>query len=159
MITEQNENGRRTEKVELQDIDCYEKLGFCFSKTKKWTILMVIFVVQSSMNFNSSIYVNAVEEISQTFDVSKQAARAGQAAMLIAYAFGCELWAPWSEEIGRWPIMQLSLLLVNLWQIPCALARNLTTIVVARAFVGLSSAGGSVTLGMVADMWVGGKGQ
>jgi hypothetical protein len=32
---------------------------------------------------------------------------------LVAYAFGCEFWAPWSEEIGRWPVLQLSLLLVN----------------------------------------------
>lgn len=48
--------------------------------------------------------------------------------------------------------MQLSLLLVNIWQIPCALAPNFGTIVVCRALGGLSSAGGSVTLGMVADM-------
>jgi MFS family permease len=68
-------------------------------------------------------------------------------------AFGCELWAPWSEEFGRWPIMQLSLFLVNIWQIPCALAPNLGTIVACRALGGLSSAGGSVTLGMTADMW------
>jgi MFS family permease len=56
------------------------------------------------------------------------------------------------KQIGRWPIMQLSLLLVNIWQIPCALAPNFGTIVVCRALSGLSSAGGSVTLGMVADM-------
>jgi MFS family permease len=140
-------------KVELQDTDCYEKLGFRYSALKKWMILTVIFAVQSSMNFNASVYANAVNDISKTFGVSKQAARVGQAVMLIAYAFGCELWAPWSEEIGRWPILQLSLLLVNLWQIPCALAPNFATIVVGRVLVGLSSAGGSVTLGMVADMW------
>lgn len=49
--------------------------------------------------------------------------------------------------------MQLSLLLVNIWQIPCAVAPNFGTIVVCRILGGLSSAGGSVTLGMVADMW------
>lgn len=42
---------------------------------------------------------------------------------------------------------------MNLWQIPCALAPNYATIVVGRTLGGLSSAGGSVTLGMVADMW------
>lgn len=40
-----------------------------------------------------------------------------------------------------------------MWQLPCALAPNFATIVVARFLGGLSSAGGSVTLGMVADMW------
>lgn len=49
--------------------------------------------------------------------------------------------------------MQLSLFFVNIWQIPCALAPNFGTIVVCRALGGLSSAGGSVTLGMTADMW------
>ncbi|ERF74027.1 hypothetical protein EPUS_03842 [Endocarpon pusillum Z07020] len=140
-------------KVELQDADCYDKLGFRYSTVKKWTILSVIFAVQTSMNFNASIYANAVGGISNTFGVSKRAARLGQAVMLIAYAFGCELWAPWSEELGRWPVLQLSLFLVNIWQLPCALAPNLGTMIVGRALVGLSSAGGSVTLGMVADMW------
>lgn len=35
----------------------------------------------------------------------------------------------------------------------CALAPNIGTMVVGRALGGLSSAGGSVTLAMVADMW------
>ncbi len=148
-----NISDRADGKVELDHADCYDKLGFRYSTVRKWTILSVIFVVQCSMNFNASIYANAVGGISKKYDVSKQAARVGQAVMLITYAFGCELWAPWSEEIGRWPILQLSLLFTNIWQIPCALAPNFGTIIVGRALVGLSSAGGSVTLGMVADMW------
>ena len=142
-------DGRR----ELTDDECYEKLGFCFPWYKKWAILTVIFTVQMSMNFNSSVYANAVTPLSEHFHISEQAARVGQMIFLVAYAFGCELWAPWSEEFGRWPIMQLSLFLVNVWQIPCALAPNFGTIVVCRFLGGLSSAGGSVTLGMTADMW------
>jgi MFS family permease len=116
-------------------------------------ILSVIFVVQMSMNFNTGVYANAVTGLTEKFHISEQAARVGQCVFLVAYAFGCELWAPWSEEFGRWPIMQLSLFLVNIWQIPCALAPNYGTIVVCRVLGGLSSAGGSVTLGMTADMW------
>ncbi|OJK04904.1 hypothetical protein ASPACDRAFT_1851863 [Aspergillus aculeatus ATCC 16872] len=142
-------NGKR----ELTEEDAYEKLGFCFPWYKKWGILTVIFVVQMSMNFNSSTYSNAVVQLSEHFHISQQAARVGQMIFLVTYAFGCELWAPWSEEFGRWPIMQLSLLLVNIWQIPCALAPNFGTMVVGRGLGGISSAGGSVTLGMTADMW------
>lgn len=40
---------------------------------------------------------------------------------LVAYAFGSELWAPWSEELGRWPILQLSLFLVNGMYAPACL--------------------------------------
>ena len=65
------------------------------------------------MNLNASLYSNAVTGLEERFSVSNAAARVGQMIFLVAYAFGCELWAPWSEEYGRWPIMQLSLLFVN----------------------------------------------
>ncbi|KAL8911527.1 MAG: hypothetical protein Q9171_003335 [Xanthocarpia ochracea] len=141
------------ERIELTEEDCYEELGFCFTTAKKWTILSVIFLVQVSMNFNTSLYSNAVPGIAEEFHVSKQGARCGAMIFLVTYAFGCELWAPWSEEFGRKPILQLSLLFVNLFQLPVALAPNFTSIMVGRALGGLSTAGGSVTLGMVADMW------
>ncbi|KAF2153894.1 MFS general substrate transporter [Myriangium duriaei CBS 260.36] len=144
-------------RTELQEEDAYEKLGFSWPWYKKWTILTVIFVVQCSMNFNASVYASSVDVLAEPppkgFGISKQAARVGQCVFLITYAFGCELWAPWSEEVGRWPVLQLSLFLVNIWQILCALAPNWGTIIVGRCLGGLSSAGGSVTLGMVADMW------
>lgn len=43
--------------------------------------------------------------------------------------------------------------LVNIWQLPVALAPNFATVLVGRALGGLSSAGGSVTLGMIADLF------
>ncbi|TVY29300.1 Efflux pump [Lachnellula hyalina] len=150
------------DKIELTEDDCYDELGFGFPEWRKWMILSVIFLVQVSMNFNTSLYSNAISGstnhpehigISKQFGVSEQAARCGAVIFLILYAFGCELWAPWSEELGRKPILQLSLLLVNIWQIPVALAPNFATVMVGRALGGLSSAGGSVTLGMIADMW------
>jgi MFS family permease len=124
-----------------------------YEKWKKWTILSIVFLVQVSMNFNTSLYSNAVPGISKEFGVSAQAARLGAALFLITYAFGCELWAPWSEELGRWPVLQLSLFFVNIWQIPVGIAPNFGTILAFRSLGGLSTAGGSVTLAMVADMW------
>ncbi|CZR54305.1 probable synaptic vesicle transporter SVOP and related transporters (major facilitator superfamily) [Phialocephala subalpina] len=141
------------DKIELTEEMCYDELGFAFPTWKKWTILTIIFLVQVSMNFNTSLYSNAIDGISAEFNVSAQAARCGAMIFLVLYAFGCELWAPWSEELGRKPILQLSLLLVNIWQLPVALAPNFASIMVGRALGGLSSAGGSVTLGMIADMW------
>ncbi|OJI83630.1 hypothetical protein ASPTUDRAFT_928265 [Aspergillus tubingensis CBS 134.48] len=137
----------------LTEADCYSELGFSFPSSKKWTIIIVIFLVQTSMNFNTSLYSNAISGISEEFNVSKQAARCGAMIFLILYAFGCELWAPWSEEMGRKPILQLSLFLVNIWQIPVGIAPNFATIMVGRALGGICTAGGSVTLGMIADLW------
>ncbi|KAB8298755.1 hypothetical protein EYC80_000930 [Monilinia laxa] len=144
---------KESEKIEITEEDCWEELGYSFSNSKKWLILSVIFMVQLSMNFNTSLYSNAIEGITQEFNVSAQAARCGAMIFLVLYAFGCELWAPWSEELGRKPILQASLFLVNIFQLPVAIAPNFATIMVGRALGGLSSAGGSVTLGMIADMW------
>ncbi|KAJ5822429.1 Major facilitator superfamily domain general substrate transporter [Penicillium robsamsonii] len=140
-------------ELELTEDMCYERLGYSFSEKKKWTIISVIFLVQTSMNFNTSLYSNAATGISEEFGVSMQAARCGAMIFLVLYAFGCELWAPWSEELGRKPILQASLFLVNVFQLPVALAPNFASIMVGRALGGLSSAGGSVTLGMIADLW------
>lgn len=147
------EHSTANDRIVLTETDCYESLGFCFPTWRKWMILSVIFLVQTSMNFNTSLYSNGVGGIAEEFGVSEQGARCGAMIYLITYAFGCELWAPWSEELGRKPILQLSMLLTNLWQLPVALAPNFATIMVGRTFGGLSLAGGSVTLGMVADLW------
>lgn len=137
----------------LKKRECKGMLGYDWSSAKKWWVLSVIFIIQVSMNFNASVYGNANAGIASEFHVSQQAARTGQALFLIFYAIGSELWAPWSEELGRWPILQSSLLLVNLWQIPVAAAPNFASVLIGRILGGLSSAGGSVTLGMVNDMY------
>lgn len=105
------------------------------------------------MNFNAGFYPDALELIAEAHNVSVPKARVSQMLMMVAYAFGCELWAPWSEELGRWWVMQLSLFFVNIWQILGGLAPNFGAVCVARFLTGLFCAGGSVTLAIVADMW------
>ncbi|KAF2259707.1 MFS general substrate transporter [Lojkania enalia] len=138
-------------KLVLTEGNSYEKTAYAWSIRKKWTLLTVVALCQTSMNFNASVYSNAVEQINNQFGIKN--ARMGMVAFLVAYAFGCELWAPWSEELGRWIIMQTSLFFVNISIIICALAPNFPAIIAGRVIGGLSSAGGSVTLGMVADMF------
>ena len=89
------------------------------------------------MNFNTSVYPSAVPQLSAHWGISEQHARTGQMIYLVTYAVGCELWAPWSEEFGRWPILMLSMFLINIWQIPAALSQNWGTILVARGLVRL----------------------
>lgn len=152
-LPQKKEHAGSVEKREITEEECEAELGFAYPTWKKWWILTVIFLVQTSMNFNTSLYSNGLSGISEEFGVSMQAARAGAAVFLILYAFGCELWAPWSEEFGRKPVLQLSLFLVNIWCLPVALAPNFASLMVGRALGGLSSAGGSVTLGMIADIF------
>jgi hypothetical protein len=140
-------------KRELKEWECWDELAYKWPTWKKAMYLSSIALIQISMNFNTSVYPSAVKPIAKHFEVSEQAARVGQMIYLVFYSFGCELWAPWSEEFGRWPILQLSLFFINIWQIPNAVAPNFATIVVCRALGGLSTAGGSVTLGLIADLY------
>lgn len=144
-----HEDGR----IELAEEDVYDKLGYCFPTWKKWMILVCILFLQTSMNTNASIYGFAVKGLTEKYNISEPKARVGQMLFLVCYGFGCELWAPWSEEFGRWPTQQLSCFLMNIWQLPCALAPNFASILVGRGLGGLSTAGGSVTLGVIADLY------
>ncbi|QKX55755.1 uncharacterized protein TRUGW13939_02853 [Talaromyces rugulosus] len=152
-VASSKEEDISNEKRELKESDCYETLGYCWPRWKKWSYLVSVAFVQVSMNFNTSVYPNAIIPLSKAFNISEQHARTGQMAYLVTYSIGCELWAPWSEELGRWPILQLSMFLINIWQILAGLAPNWGSHVVARALGGLSTAGGSVTLGLIADLY------
>jgi MFS family permease len=140
-------NGKRV----LSEEDAFEHTAHAWSTRKKWICLSIVALCQTSMNFNAAIYSNAVEGINEEFHTKN--ARMGMVAFLVAYAFGCELWAPWSEELGRFFIMQLSLGCVNASIVICALSVSFPMMIAGRVIGGLSSAGGSVTLGMVADMF------
>lgn len=107
-------------------------------------------------DYNAAVYSSAINPINEHYNLSDDHftnARAGMAWFLILYGFGCELWAPWSEEYGRFRIMQMSLFTVNMWQILAAASKSWHHVLIARLLGGLCSAGGSVTLGMVADMF------
>lgn len=146
---EQRINGKRI----LQEKDCYDCLGYSFSTWKKWRIIFVIFMAQVSTNFVAAIFPNAVSGISERYGVSAQAARVGATLFLCMYGLASEAFAGLSEEYGRWPVLQGSLFLVNVWQIPAALSPTFAGVLIARFLAGSSAAVGSVTLGVVADMW------
>ncbi|KAF2823567.1 MFS general substrate transporter [Ophiobolus disseminans] len=140
----------------LNEVNSIEHTAYKFSSRKKWAVLTVVALCQTSMNYNAAVYSNAIEPLDEEYNLGHNHftnARAGMAWFLILYGFGCELWAPWSEEYGRFWVMQLSLGTVNLWQILAGASTNWPMVLTARLLGGLCSAGGSVTLGMVADMF------
>ncbi|KAI0802405.1 major facilitator superfamily domain-containing protein [Xylaria sp. FL0064] len=136
-IADVEQGGRR----QLNQHECEDELASSFSRGKKWWILLVIFCMQTSINFNSTLYSNGIQS------------RLGSCLFLIAHAVGREPWAPLSEEFGRRIVLQISMTLINLCAIPVGMAPNIVAIVVSRFLGGLSTAGGSVTFGMVADMY------
>jgi len=82
-------------KVELTEEDIEDKLGYAYPEWKKWLILVIILCIQTSMNSNASMYGSGLDGIVEKYGVSETVGRLGQSMFLIAYAFGCEFWAPW----------------------------------------------------------------
>src|SRR5689334_1937741 len=41
-------------RIELKKNDAYDELPYSYTKFSKWTMLTIIFLVQTSMNFNTS---------------------------------------------------------------------------------------------------------
>ncbi|KAH5371875.1 hypothetical protein HBI48_034190 [Parastagonospora nodorum] len=140
----------------LNEANAIEHTAYQWSSHKKWAVLTVVALCQTSMNYNAAVYSNAIGPLNEEYNLGENHftnARAGMAWFLILYGIGCELWAPWSEEFGRFWVMQISLGAVNLWQILAGASTSWSMVLAARLLGGLCSAGGSVTLGMVADMF------
>lgn len=157
----------------LNEVNSIEHTAYRWSTKKKWAVLTVVALCQTSMSkymsqlisnmhslrledYNAAVYSNAIGPLNKEYNLGDNHftnARAGMAWFLILYGIGCELWAPWSEEYGRFWVMQLSLGLVNIWQILAGASTSWSMVLAARLLGGLCSAGGSVTLGMVADMF------
>lgn len=70
-------------KIILHERDVYDELGYSFSTAKKWWILFVVFLIQMSMNFNSSVIANALPGVEEEFGVGPYAARNLQGLFLI----------------------------------------------------------------------------
>lgn len=142
-VSPPNETNENTEKSnvrpdgkrELTEDEAYEILAYNWPTWKKWMYLSSVALIQIAMNYNTSVYPNAVNPLVEEFGISQQGARTGQMIYLVFYSFGCELWAPWSEEFGRWPILQLSETLINIFILPAALANSFSGILAGRALV------------------------
>ena len=79
----------------------------------------------------------------------------GVTTYVLGFAFGPLVWAPMSEVRGRRPVYLISWSVFTIFQIPCALAKNPTTLIVSRLIAGtfgsspLANAGGTL-----ADIWM-----
>lgn len=60
-----------------------DKTAYAWSSRKKWILLTVVALCQTSMNFNAAIYSNAVEGINEYFGITN--ARMGMVAFLVTY--------------------------------------------------------------------------
>lgn len=109
------------------------------------TVALNAFLVSS---FASS-YLFLTPEMMQLFQANRSLVITGFVVYVIGWGPGPLLWAPLSDSIGRKPVYIGSSLLWTIFQIGCARAQNINTVIVCRFFAGffgcacLTNGGGS----------------
>ncbi|KAH6957941.1 major facilitator superfamily domain-containing protein [Ilyonectria sp. MPI-CAGE-AT-0026] len=126
------------------------------SKTRRWLIVVIVSSGSLCVACTSSLYASAQENLQIEFGCSRQVATLGLSLFVFGLGLGPMILAPLSEFYGRRPIYVYSFSLFVVWLLPCALAQNMSTMLVGRFFDGFAgSAFLSVAGGTVSDLFSG----
>jgi MFS family permease len=124
------------------------------NNTRKWSIVSLVASTTLCYTCTSSLYTSTYNQITIKFDCSELIATLGLSLFIGGLGLGPLVLAPLSEFYGRKPIYIVSLLLFTIWIVPCALAQNIQTMLVARFISGfVGAAFTSVAGGTVGDLF------
>ncbi|KAJ5235578.1 Major facilitator superfamily domain general substrate transporter [Penicillium citrinum] len=126
-----------------------------FAAGKKWALLALISAFTLISPLASSMFSPAVVYMAAEFHETNETILSFTVSIyLVGYVFGPLFLAPLSEIFGRRVVLSAANWFFVVWQIGCALAKNIETLIVCRLFAGI---GGSacITLGagVVADLF------
>lgn len=105
-----------------------------FSTWYKAAILFAMSYGTTCVVLYSTSYTSAIPGLVDAFGISENTGILGVTTYLIGMATGAVVLAPLSEMYGRRPIYFIALFLFVLTVLPCALAKNIETILVSRFF-------------------------
>ncbi|KAF7623683.1 hypothetical protein AFLA_007410 [Aspergillus flavus NRRL3357] len=126
-----------------------------FAPGKKWALLGLISAFTFVSPLASSMFSPAVSYMAADFKETDETIISFTVSIyLLGYVFGPLVLAPLSEIYGRRIVLSISNWFFVVWQIGCALAPNIASLIVFRLFAGV---GGSACLtlgaGVIADLF------
>ncbi|KAL1837706.1 hypothetical protein VTJ49DRAFT_3503 [Mycothermus thermophilus] len=125
-----------------------------WSKAYKWYITMVVAATCFVVALCSSIVTADIIGVEESFNVSHEAALVPVTVFVVGFGVGPMIFAPLSEVYGRRIIYGSTLLIAVVFIIPCAVAKNIGTLIVCRAIDGIAfSAPMTLVGGTLADLW------
>ncbi|KAI5296513.1 hypothetical protein KEM52_001147 [Ascosphaera acerosa] len=125
-----------------------------FPKWKKWYITMTVAWTCFIVAFCSGVITADFEDVMATFNVSQEVAFLTITTFVVGFGVGPMVFAPASEMYGRYPVYTVTLLLAVIFEIPCAVAKNIGTLLVCRAIDGIAfSAPMTLVGGTLSDIW------
>ncbi|GAA5855824.1 hypothetical protein JCM8547_000375 [Rhodosporidiobolus lusitaniae] len=125
----------------------------------KWLITGNAALSTLCVAFASSVYSGGLEDFLPYFFSGPDAASSGHVEVVtlgislfvLGFALGPLLWAPFSEQFGRRAVFIPTYFLFALFHIPCALAKNIETLLICRFLAGfwgsapLTNSGGIIS--------------
>ena len=121
---------------------------------RKWLVTFIVAFSSFCVTCNSSIYTTIYDQVETDFHTTREVTTVGLTTFVAGLMVGPMLLAPLSEFYGRKPIYVAAFAMVFIWIIPCAVAKNVATILVTRWFDGFfASAFLSVAGGTIGDMY------
>ena len=124
------------------------------SKLRKWLIVITLAWGSMCVTCTSSLYTTIYKQMNAEFGSSRIEATLGLALFVFGLGLSPMFLGPLSEFYGRRPIYIFAYLFFTIWLIPCAVAQNIQTMLIARFLDGLSgSAFLSVAGGSIGDMF------
>jgi multidrug resistance protein len=146
---------RRSEKApiihyvnwDVNDPEC----PYNWSSAYRWTCTMAVAGLVVSAAFGSSVITGRLNGVVESFGCTEEVAILQVSLMVFGFMIGPLLWSPLSELFGRKPVYVIALFIYSIFNIPCAVAKNIETVLVCRFFGGffascaLTLAGGSIS--------------
>ncbi|KAI1292606.1 major facilitator superfamily domain-containing protein [Xylaria venustula] len=125
-----------------------------WSKGFKWYITMVVAITCFVVAFASSVVTPDINGVAEEFNVSEEVALLSITLFVVGFGVGPLAFAPLSEVYGRQVIYVSTLFVAVVFILPCALSKNIATLLVGRAIDGIAfSAPITIIGGTLADLW------
>lgn len=125
------------------------------SRAVRWVYTTLLGSICFIVALGSAIVTGDMKGPMEYFGVSMEVIILASVTMFVlGFGLGPCLFAPLSEEIGRRPVYTCTLALAFIFIIPCAVAKNIATLLVCRLIDGIAfSAPMTLIGGSLADIW------
>ncbi|KAK3369718.1 major facilitator superfamily domain-containing protein [Lasiosphaeria ovina] len=126
-----------------------------YKQGKKWLIVGLVSAATFLTPFASSILAPGIGSLNEEFHNDNEIVGTLTVSIyLLGYCLGPLFLAPLSEIYGRRPVLAVSNIFFCVWQIGCALAPSISSLIVFRFFTGVGGSG-CLTLGagVIADVF------
>ncbi|KAI0937899.1 hypothetical protein AcW1_003935 [Taiwanofungus camphoratus] len=125
-----------------------------WSKGFKWYCTMVVALLCFAVAFSSAVVTGDLAGPAEEFHVSTEVAILTVSLFVMGFGIGPMVFAPMSELFGRKVVYIITFGISIIFIIPCAVAKNIGTLLVCRAIDGIAfSAPMTLVGGTLADMW------